>query len=176
MMFLKFRYRLVPFTVVASFSPFLQPIRDLAAETQRVAAGDYSQRVPVVQDDDLGALAASFNRMQAGLPERQRLQAAFGTYVDPALAARLLEQGDDVFTGERRQVTVMFVGIRLRLALVPTGDSADLIKTAAEFLYRIKAIPAATLPDGAVQPDTASTVLRDAGVNAAAGVGFVRAQ
>ncbi|HNM13004.1 MAG TPA: adenylate/guanylate cyclase domain-containing protein, partial [Mycobacterium sp.] len=32
--------------------------------------------------------------------------------VDPALAARLLEQGDDVFTGERRQVTVMFIDIR----------------------------------------------------------------
>jgi class 3 adenylate cyclase len=50
--------------------------------------------------------------MQAGLAERQRLQAAFGTYVDPALAARLLEQGDDIFTGERRQVSVMFVDIR----------------------------------------------------------------
>jgi class 3 adenylate cyclase len=96
----------------AGYSPLLQPIRDLAAGTERVAAGDFSQRLPVVQDDDLGALAASFNRMQAGLTERQRLQAAFGTYVDPALAARLLEQGDDVFTGERRQVTVMFVDIR----------------------------------------------------------------
>jgi class 3 adenylate cyclase len=28
------------------------------------------------------------------------------------LAARLLEQGDDIFTGERREVTVMFVDIR----------------------------------------------------------------
>jgi adenylate cyclase len=102
----------VPFTVGAGFAPFLQPIRELAAGTKRVATGDYSQRVPVVQDDDLGALAASFNRMQAGLAERQRLQAAFGTYVDPALAARLLEQGDDVFTGERREVTVMFVDVR----------------------------------------------------------------
>jgi adenylate cyclase len=102
----------VPVTVGFAFSPTLRPIRDLAAGTERVAAGDYSQRLPVVQDDDLGALAASFNRMQAGLAERQRLQAAFGTYVDPALAARLLEQGDDVFTGERRQVTVMFVDIR----------------------------------------------------------------
>jgi class 3 adenylate cyclase len=46
------------------------------------------------------------------LAERQRLQAAFGTYVDPALASRLLEQGDDVFTGERREVTVMFVDVR----------------------------------------------------------------
>jgi len=97
---------------VLTTSPYLQPIRDLAKGTERVAVGDYSQRLPVVQDDDLGALAASFNRMQAGLAERQRLQAAFGSYVDPALAARLLAQGDDVFTGERREVTVMFVDIR----------------------------------------------------------------
>jgi adenylate cyclase len=102
----------VPITVGAGFSPSLRPIRDLAEGTVRVANGDYSQRLPVVQDDDLGALAASFNRMQAGLAERQRLQAAFGTYVDPVLAGRLLEQGDDVFTGERREVTVMFVDIR----------------------------------------------------------------
>ncbi len=102
----------VPITVFASFSPVLKPIEDLAEGTKRVAAGDYSQRLPVVQDDDLGVLAASFNRMQAGLVERQRLQGAFGTYVDPALADRLLKQGDDVFTGERREVSVMFVDIR----------------------------------------------------------------
>jgi HAMP domain/Adenylate and Guanylate cyclase catalytic domain len=98
-----------------------------------VAAGDYSQRLPVVQDDDLGALAASFNRMQAGLAERQRLQAAFGTYVDPALAARLLEQGDDVFTGERRQVTVMFVDIR---DFTPFADA----NTAEDTVARLNAL------------------------------------
>ncbi len=102
----------VPITVSTSFSPSLRPIRDLTEGTERVAAGNYTRRLPVVQDDDLGALAASFNRMQAGLAERQRLQAAFGTYVDPVLAARLLEQGDDIFTGERRTVTVMFVDVR----------------------------------------------------------------
>jgi class 3 adenylate cyclase len=102
----------VPILVGSSFSQSLRPVRDLAEGTQRVAAGDYSHRLPVVQDDDLGALAGSFNRMQAGLAKGQRLQAAFGTYVDPALATRLLEQGDDVFTGERREVTVMFVDVR----------------------------------------------------------------
>ena len=50
--------------------------------------------------------------MQAGLAERERLQAAFGSYVDPALATRLLAQGDDIFTGERIDVTVLFVDIR----------------------------------------------------------------
>jgi adenylate cyclase len=102
----------VPVTVGIGFSHSLQPIRDLAKGAERVAGGNYGQRLPVVQDDDLGALSASFNRMQTGLAERQRLQGAFGTYVDPALAARLLQQGDDVFTGERREVTVMFVDIR----------------------------------------------------------------
>lgn len=97
---------------VMTIAPFLRPIRDLSEGTERVAEGDYRQRLPVVQDDDLGALSASFNRMQAGLAERQRLQLAFGSYVDPALAARLLAQSDDVFTGERREVTVMFIDVR----------------------------------------------------------------
>jgi adenylate cyclase len=102
----------VPITVGVGFAPSLQPIRDLASGAESVTAGDYGRRLPVLQDDDLGVLAASFNRMQAGLAERQRLQAAFGNYVDPALAARLLQQGDDVFIGERREVTVMFVDVR----------------------------------------------------------------
>jgi class 3 adenylate cyclase len=102
----------LPITVGALMAPSLRPIRDLAEGTERVAAGDYSRRLPVVQDDDLGALAGSFNRMQDGLAERERLQAAFGSYVDPALATRLLEQGDDIFAGERVDVTVMFVDIR----------------------------------------------------------------
>jgi class 3 adenylate cyclase len=102
----------VPITVGAAFAPSMKPIRDLAAGTERVASGDYSQRLPVVQDDDLGALAASFNRMQAGLAERERLHAAFGSYVDPALAERLLAQGDDLFQGEEVEVTVFFADIR----------------------------------------------------------------
>lgn len=101
-----------PLTVGFGFAPAVRPVRELSAATERVATGDYGTRVPVVQDDDLGVLAASFNRMQAGLAERQRLHAAFGTYVDPMLAARLLEQGDDVFTGDRREVTLMFIDIR----------------------------------------------------------------
>jgi class 3 adenylate cyclase len=81
----------------------------------------------VVQDDDLGALTASFNRMQAGLAERQRLQGAFGTYVDPVLATRLLEQGDDVFTGERREVTVMFVDIRDFTPFAESNSAEDTV-------------------------------------------------
>jgi adenylate cyclase len=102
----------VPMAVGAVFVPALRPIRDLTAGTERVAAGDYSQRLPVVQDDDLGALAASFNRMQAGLAERERLHAAFGSYVDPALAEKLLAEGSHTFDGEAVEVTVFFADVR----------------------------------------------------------------
>jgi class 3 adenylate cyclase len=138
----------VPITVGAAFSPSLRPIRDLAQGTERVAAGDYSQRLPVVQDDDLGALAASFNRMQAGLAERQRLQAAFGTYVDPALAARLLEQGDDIFTGERREVTVMFVDVRDFTPFAEANTAEDTVAR-LNALFEI-VVPAVVDADGHV--------------------------
>ncbi len=113
--------------ITFSITPSLRPIRDLTEGTERVAAGCYTRRLPVVQDDDLGALAASFNRMQAGLAERQRLHAAFGTYVDPLLTARLLEQGDDVFTGERRTVTVMFVDVRDFTPFAETNTAEDTV-------------------------------------------------
>ena len=62
----------------------------------------------------LRRLGTEPRRTTVGCPldYHQRLQAAFGTYVDPTLAARLLQQGDDVFTGEQRNVTVMFVDVR----------------------------------------------------------------
>ncbi len=117
----------VPISVGATFSQTFLPIRDLTRATERVSAGDYGQRLPVVQDDDLGALAASFNRMQAGLAERQRLSVAFGNYVDPALAARLLAQGDDAFTGERREVSVMFLDIRDFTAFADVNTAEDTV-------------------------------------------------
>src|SRR3712207_8739734 len=37
------------------------------------------------EGNELGLLAAGFNRMAAGLRERERLRDAFGTFVDPDL-------------------------------------------------------------------------------------------
>lgn len=138
----------MPITVGTSIGPSLRPIRDLAEATERVAAGDYSQRLPVVQDDDLGALAGSFNRMQAGLAERERLQSAFGTYVDPLLASRLLEQGDDVFTGERREVTVMFIDIREFTPYAEANTAEDTVARLNE-LFEI-VVPAVVASGGHV--------------------------
>ena len=70
------------------FSPTLAPLEDVMAGAARIEGGDLSQAVPVTSLDELGELAGSFNRMQRGLAERESLHAAFGSYVDPALAQR----------------------------------------------------------------------------------------
>ena len=95
-----------------AFVPALRPVSDLTAAARRVSAGDYAVPLPVTSDDDIGELIGAFNDMQNGLAQRERLRSAFGSYVDPMLAARLLDQHDELFSGERVDVTVMFVDIR----------------------------------------------------------------
>jgi signal transduction histidine kinase len=45
----------------------LRPIRDLAAAAQRIGRGDFSVRVPVTIEDEIGALAAAVNQMAVQL-------------------------------------------------------------------------------------------------------------
>ena len=59
--------------ISAITASILQPVEELAAATRRVEAGDYGQSVAVITSDELGELSRSFNRMVAGLREREAL-------------------------------------------------------------------------------------------------------
>ncbi|HWE34045.1 MAG TPA: adenylate/guanylate cyclase domain-containing protein [Solirubrobacteraceae bacterium] len=86
-------------------------LADLRRATDRVGAGDYSARVPVVSADEAGRLAQSFNSMVEGLDERERLREAFGAYVDPGIAERVLAEGVDL-AGEEVEATMLFLDVR----------------------------------------------------------------
>ena len=92
--------------------PSFRPLGDLMDAARRVREGNFADPVAVTSADEFGDLAVAFNEMQVGLRERESLQAAFGSYVDPALALRLLESGSDVFDGEELDLTVMFADVR----------------------------------------------------------------
>jgi class 3 adenylate cyclase len=89
----------------------LSPVRELVDATERVKRGDMSARVAVSSGDELGQLARSFNEMLTGLEERERLRTAFGSYVSPDVAERVMEEGE-LLEGEDVEVTVMFIDIR----------------------------------------------------------------
>jgi adenylate cyclase len=106
----------VAFTVSLELSllllrSILQPIQDLQEGTARVASGDMSVRVPVLGTDETGRLAGSFNTMVSGLEERERLREAFGAFVDPGVAERVLEEGT-ILEGQEAEVTILFLDIR----------------------------------------------------------------
>jgi len=50
----------------------VRPLRDLAGVTNRIAAGNYDGRVPVVSHDEIGQLAETFNRMVNAIAGKTR--------------------------------------------------------------------------------------------------------
>jgi HAMP domain-containing protein len=55
------------FFVVLAIRHFIRPVKLLATAAQAISNGDYSQRVKVATQDEIGALANSFNRMSQDL-------------------------------------------------------------------------------------------------------------
>jgi class 3 adenylate cyclase len=107
---------LVAFTISFELTLLLSrsvvsPVRELVDATARVKGGDMSARVAVSSGDEIGQLARSFNEMLTGLEERERLRTAFGSYVSPDVAERVMAEGE-LLEGEDVEVTVMFVDIR----------------------------------------------------------------
>jgi class 3 adenylate cyclase len=105
---------------------------DLQDATELVRGGDYTARVPIVATDETGKLALSFNAMAEGLDERERLREAFGAYVDPALAERVLREGSDL-KGEEVEVSVLCLDIRDFTAFAERSEPHEVVSTLNEF-------------------------------------------
>jgi len=97
-----------------------RPLGDLAWAADRVAGGELDTRVPLVRPDELGRLAASFNRMT------RELQA----YVQALTASRDQLRGHLAILGETLSSThdvQRILQVILRTALAATGARAGLV-------------------------------------------------
>ena len=88
-----------------------EPLRDVEAAMERVGHGDLEARAPVVSNDEIGAVAEGFNRMVAGLQERERIRETFGKYVSPEVRDEILA-GRVSLGGQVREVTILFSDLR----------------------------------------------------------------
>jgi class 3 adenylate cyclase len=80
----------------------------------------------VVGSDETGRLAVSFNRMVAGLEERERLREAFSAFVDPRVADRVMGEGARL-EGEEGEVTVLFLDIRGFTAFAERSSAREVV-------------------------------------------------
>lgn len=123
---------LVAFTVSLELSlllakSLLAPIDDFMDATRRIREeNDLRARVSVVAADEIGTLSQSFNEMVAGLQEKEMLQEAFGAYVDPDVANRVLRDGT-VLEGEEIEVSVLFLDIRDFTAFAERSSAREVV-------------------------------------------------
>ncbi|GIF24355.1 diguanylate cyclase (GGDEF)-like protein [Actinoplanes tereljensis] len=97
-----------------------RPLGDLAHAADQVAGGDLDTRVPIVRPDELGRLAATFNRMTRELK----------AYVQALTASRDQLRGHLAILGETLSSTHdvdRILQVILRTALAATGARAGLV-------------------------------------------------
>lgn len=92
------------------------PVTAVRHAMRQVAEGDLDVTVEVNSSTEVGRLQSGFNRMAAGLRERDRLRDLFGQHVGTEVARTAVERGVDL-RGETRQATVLFVDVVASTAL-----------------------------------------------------------
>jgi adenylate cyclase len=110
------------------------PIAAVRRGMARVEEGDLDVSVPVDDGSEVGLLEAGFNRMAAGLRERERLRDLFGRHVGREVAKAALEGDDDVqLGGEVRDVAVVFVDIVGSTSLAGDRPPTEVVELLNEF-------------------------------------------
>jgi adenylate cyclase len=112
------------------------PIDSVRRALANVQEGDLDVRVPVYDGSQIGQLQLGFNRMTAGLAEREKIRDAFGTYVDPDVAERILEEGTSL-EGEQVEVTIMFIDIRDFTGFAEETPAAEVVSALNELFEQI---------------------------------------
>ncbi len=116
-----------------------RPVQALAGHTDHVVRGDYTQRIQLHRADEFGRLAAAFNRMTAGLADRDRVRDLLGKVVSPEIAAQLL-RSEAVLGGEEREVTILFTDLRNFTGLSESLAPQEVLALLNRYLDRMSAI------------------------------------
>jgi adenylate cyclase len=102
------------------------PVRAVQQAMASVERGDFDARVHVDDGSEIGQLQAGFNRMAAGLAERERLRDLFGRHVGQEVARAALD-GELRLGGEERDVAVLFVDLIGSTALAARLAPAEVV-------------------------------------------------
>jgi class 3 adenylate cyclase len=107
----------------------IRSIRSLVLGAEAVEGGNLDTRIQIASRDEIGRLAASFNRMTEGLRMRDRIRETFGRYVDRRIAEQLIRSHDLLAErGERRDVAVMFCDLAGFAALSERVEAEQLVR------------------------------------------------
>lgn len=108
------------------------PVHDVVAAMAQVERGQIATKVDVYERSEIGRLQSGFNRMVAGLAERDRLRDLFGRHVGADVARRALDDAG-ALTGEVRQAAVLFVDLVGSTQLAQSRSPAEVAEVLNHF-------------------------------------------
>ena len=107
----------------------IRSIKSIVRGAEAVEGGKLGTRIEIPSRDEIGHLAASFNRMTEGLRMRERIRDTFGKYVDRRLVEQLIESRSLIAErGDRREVAVMFCDLAGFAALSQRVEAERLVQ------------------------------------------------
>jgi adenylate cyclase len=86
------------------------PVREVVDAMAHVERGDIDTFVGVYEKSEIGRLQDGFNRMVAGIGERDRLRDLFGRHVGADVARRAIEEGTSL-SGDVREAAILFIDL-----------------------------------------------------------------
>ncbi|VEG57007.1 putative adenylate/guanylate cyclase [Mycolicibacterium aurum] len=90
------------------------PVNEVVDAMADVEKGTIDRTIDVYEWSEIGRLQSGFNRMVAGLQERDRLRDLFGRHVGEEVARRAVEQGmqdSGSSAGDERDVAILFIDL-----------------------------------------------------------------
>src|SRR5437763_594641 len=114
-------------TLLAATRSVADPVRAVRRAMARVEAGESEITVPVNDGSEVGLLQAGFNRMVAGLRERDRVRDLFGRHVGEEVARSALDRGLEL-GGELRDAAVLFVDVVGSTSFAATRNPREVVR------------------------------------------------
>ena len=104
------------------------PLTSVRKALGRIESGDLDVHVRVDDGSEVGLVQTGFNRMAAGLRERERLRDLFGRHVGHDVASAALDGDGPALGGEVRDVAVLFVDLVGSTQLAATRPPREVVK------------------------------------------------
>jgi class 3 adenylate cyclase len=86
------------------------PLHEVVDAMAQVEQGRIGHTIDVYERSEIGRLQSGFNRMVAGLRERDRLRDLFGRHVGTEVVRRAIEENESL-SGDEREVAILFIDL-----------------------------------------------------------------